>query len=88
MQGKRANAESGQLHCVQQGDLEHPVCFCATTWPVLVTFYLIKENHHYHCNYSINTQYLVKFVSQHLEHTGNLRHKVYLYNRVLHKTYC
>lgn len=40
MQGKGANTESGQLHCVQQGDLDHPVCLCAPIWPVLVTLYL------------------------------------------------
>ncbi len=40
MQGKGANTESGQLHCVQQRDLDHPVCLCAATWPVLVALYL------------------------------------------------
>lgn len=40
MQGKGANTESGQLHCVQQGDLDHPVGLRAATRPVLVTLYL------------------------------------------------
>lgn len=40
VQGKGANAEGGQLHCVQQGDLDHPVRLCAATRPVLVTLYL------------------------------------------------
>lgn len=40
MQGKSAHAERGQLHGVQQGDLDHPICLCATVWPVLITLYL------------------------------------------------
>lgn len=40
MQGKGADTERGELHCVQESDLDHPVCLCAATWPVLVTLYL------------------------------------------------
>lgn len=36
MQGEGANTESGQLHCVQQCGLDHPVCLRATTRPVLI----------------------------------------------------
>lgn len=40
MQGKGANTESGELHCVQQCDLDHAVGLCAATRPVLITLYL------------------------------------------------
>lgn len=43
MQGKGANTERGQLHCVQKRDLDHPVRLCATARPVLITLYLNRQ---------------------------------------------
>lgn len=40
MQRKGADAERGQLHGVQQRDLDHPICLCAPVRPVLITLYL------------------------------------------------
>lgn len=40
MQRKGPDAERGQLHGVQQGDLDHPICLCAPVRPVLITLYL------------------------------------------------
>lgn len=40
VQRKSADAERGQLHGVQQGHLDHPVCLSAPVWPVLITLYL------------------------------------------------
>lgn len=40
MQRESADTEGGQLHGVQQGDLDHPVRLGAAARPVLVTLYL------------------------------------------------
>lgn len=40
MQGEGAHTESGQFYGVQQGHLGHPIGFCTSTGPVLVTLNL------------------------------------------------
>lgn len=44
MQGESADAESGQLDGVQQGDLGHAVCLCAPAGPVLVALNLGEKD--------------------------------------------
>lgn len=40
IEGEGAHTVGGQFHSVQHGHLNHPICLCASTRPILVTLHL------------------------------------------------